>query len=368
MKIKTITCHDVYNAGASLQAYALVTYLNKLGHEARIIDYKPEYLSRHYRLWGGASGKYNKPLLRELYSLIKFPRRLKLKLGKRKKEYDNFTQKHLILTDKRYNSYEELLDNPPQADVYFAGSDQIWNTLFENGRDPSFYLQFAPENAVRASYAASFATDSIADEYKISVSKWLKELDFISVREESGVDIVEDMGIYNVVQVLDPVFLLSKEDWLNVLKPIDINEPYLLIYDFDINDKLAEFAKKLAKDMNLKIYSVLDNPNCDRSFSQVGPDGFVTLVKNAEYVISNSFHATAFSIIFEKQFFVFDRFENINKRMHDLLKAFKLESRLVLDDFDSSEINYNEIRNNINKQIGYSQKYIDKVLECANND
>ena len=128
MKIKTITCHDVYNVGASLQAYALVTYLRKLGHDAQIIDYKPDYLSNHYPLWGLGNPAYDKPVIRELYNLAKLPGRLKARNGKA--EYDRFTAEFLPLTPRRYTSNDDLKQNPPEADVYFAGSDQIWNCFF----------------------------------------------------------------------------------------------------------------------------------------------------------------------------------------------------------------------------------------------
>lgn len=164
MKIKTITCHDVYNVGASLQAYALVTYLRKLGHDAQIIDYKPDYLSNHYPLWGLGNPAYDKPVIRELYNLAKLPGRLKARNGKA--EYDRFTAEFLPLTPRRYTSNDDLKQNPPEADVYFAGSDQIWNCFFPNGKDPAFYLDFAPAGSVRASYAASFAMDDIPEEWK----------------------------------------------------------------------------------------------------------------------------------------------------------------------------------------------------------
>ena len=129
MRIKTITCHDVYNAGASLQAYALVTYLRSLGHEAEIIDYKPDYLA-HYRLTGINNPRYDKPVIRELYTLAKLPGRFKARHGKRKKSFDAFTKEFLPTTKRRYISNDDLKQNPPEADVYFAGSDQIWNCFF----------------------------------------------------------------------------------------------------------------------------------------------------------------------------------------------------------------------------------------------
>ena len=193
MRIKTITCHNVYNTGASLQAYALSKYLQNLGHDVEIIDYVPDYLV-HHRLWAVANSVYNKPVIRELYNLAKLPGRLCARYGTRKRAFDRFTDQYLPLTDRHYSSYEELISNPPDADIYLAGSDQIWNSLFLNGRDPAFYLQFAPGNRIRASYAASFAISQIAPEYQEQTKKWLSDFDYVSVREASGLTILEMMG------------------------------------------------------------------------------------------------------------------------------------------------------------------------------
>lgn len=369
MKIKTITCHDVYNVGASLQAYALVTYLKSLGHDAEIIDYKPDYLSHHYRLWGGASPKFDKPLVREMYSLAKLPGRLKAKGSKRKKEYDSFKENYLPVTAQRYTSNEELKSNPPQADVFFAGSDQIWNTKFPNGKDPAFFLDFVPDSAVRASYAASFAVNDIGDEWKSIVKERLEKLDFIAVREKSGVKIIENLGIDWSIQVSDPVFLLSRDQWEQIAVKPDLEEPYILVYDFDGNSMMEQMAKKIAAEENCRIYSVLACNYADRCFDQEGPLTFLGLIRGAQCILSNSFHATAFSVIFQKDFYVFMRHEGINTRMQDLMKDLGLSSRLVsgerVDELVVSSIDYQRVEEKRESMAAYSKKYIDEVLQFA---
>ena len=367
MRIKTITCHDVYNVGASLQAYALVTYLRNLGHEAEIIDYKPDYLSNHYRLWGLNNPAYDKPVLRELYNLSKLPRRIKARYSKRKKCFDTFTRDYLPKTQRRYTSNDDLKRNPPEADVYFAGSDQIWNCFFQNGRDPAFYLDFAPEGRIKASYAASFATEDVAEEWKPQVRQWLSGLDSISVRESSGVEIVERLGIPGAVQVLDPVFLLPKEEWEQMAQPLPQKEPFIFLYDFDRNDALGRTVRKLADQMGWKVYSYLTNPYADCCFDQYGPLTFLSLVKDAQLVMSNSFHATAFSLIFEQEFWVVNRQEAINTRMRDLTALAGVPERLrsafggdLLQPMD-----YARVRENLEKEIGDSQEYLKGVLRRA---
>ena len=364
MKIKTITCHDVYNVGASLQAYALVTYLRSLGHEAEIIDYKPDYLSNHYPLWGLNNFAYDKPVLRELYNLAKLPGRIKARCSKRKKSFDAFTRDYLPKTEQRYTSNDDLKQNPPEADVYFAGSDQIWNCFFKNGRDPAFYLDFAPAGSVKASYAASFATEDVAEEWKPQVRQWLSGLDYISVRESSGVEIVNRLGIPGAVQVLDPVFLLNREAWSAIEQKPEYMEPYVLLYDFDRNPEMVRFAQKLAAEHGWKLYSILPCEKCDRCFSQEGPLVFLALVHHAEFVVSNSFHATAFSIIFQKQFVVFDRREGINTRMRDLAYLSGTGNRLITQ-YESTVlgmIHYSLVQHKLDSTIENSKDYIAMVL------
>lgn len=364
MKINTITCHDVYNAGASLQAYALQTYLTELGHDVKIIDYKPDYLCGHYRLWGGVSPKFDRPLLRTIYSIAKLPSRIRRRRSKRKREYDRFTRNFLRLT-RRYDSNDELRDIHPKADVYFAGSDQIWSTFFQNGKDPAFYLDFAPKGSIRASYAASFAVDRIADGWEEQVKEWLLNLDCISVREEQGLNILKSLGIEKGQRVLDPIFLLSKdtwgsfaEQWVNPLK-----KPYVFVYAFNDDGSMAEFAKRVAKENNLEVVSYLANENISTDFSNEGPIAFLSLIKNAAIVVANSFHATAFSLIFEKDVYVFSRKENVNSRMKDMMNLVGLSNRYIPETFTEEKIDYTQVKEKLSVMLEISKEYIASVLK-----
>lgn len=368
MKIKTITCHDVYNAGASLQAYALMTYLQKLGHEVQIINYKPDYLSNHYNLWTISNPKYEKNvILKYLYLIIKFPKRFIDRQSKKKKLFDEFTKKHLNTTNEIYHSNEELKKSPPDADIYIAGSDQIWNSFFKNGRDPAFYLDFVPINKIKASYAASFATNKIVDKYKWQIIKWIQMIDYVGIRETSGVKLAKSMGITKAVQVLDPVFLLEKEEWEKLIKESCIKknkDSYLIVYDFDDNEDIKEICIEIAKKLNLKIFSFFSNNYADKVISNYGPIEFLSIIKNSSFVISNSFHGTAFSIIFEKPFFVINRKENLNSRMIDLLSMLDLEDRMIsrLEDYKQYSFKIN-VNKKLEKQINNSKQYISDILK-----
>ncbi len=360
MKIKTITCHDVYNVGASLQAYALCIYLQSLGHDVQIIDYKPAYLSRHYSLSRVNNPRFDKPLVRELFLLAKLPSRLKARLSERKKRFDAFRDTYLPLT-KRYDSFDVLKADPPKADVYVAGSDQIWNPLFPNGKDPAFFLQFTPEGTKRVSYAASFAGDSLRDEDRARMTPWLKSLHAVSVREKSGVALLETMGI-DGVQVCDPVLLLSKEKWETVATLPQIMD-YILVYDFESNSLIREAALALREQTGKSIVSVFANDYADVLLADLGPCEFVGAIENAAVVISNSFHATVFSLIFHRECFVVDRSEGINARMRDLLESVGMSDRLIGSaEINAKPIDWDAVDHKLAEQIAFSKAFLEKQL------
>lgn len=368
MKIKTITCHKVNNHGANLQAVALMHYLEDLGNDVEIIDYFPEYFKHFRPLYCGTPKYAANPVTRFAYICAKFPGRLKsyleYKKSDRKKNFEAFRDKYYRLTDT-YESFEELKANPPKADLYIAGSDQIWNTMMNNGKDPAYYLQFAPKNTTTATYAASFSVSEIPDELKEQTKKYIKSIDFVSVREKSALKILDDLGILNGQAVLDPVFLLEKKQWSKIESNIKLDDEYVLVYDFEGSDEVKNFAVKYAQKHNLKIYSLYKNEYCDKSFENFGPDVFLSLIKNAEFIVSNSFHATAFSLIYEKEFAVIKRQEGINSRMVDLLSSVGIDERIVDSYQEFNAIDFNLVKEKLEIEVEKSKGYLKKVLESV---
>ncbi|WP_372757871.1 polysaccharide pyruvyl transferase family protein [Mariniflexile sp.] len=366
MKIKTITCHDVYNHGASLQEHALLKHLESLGHDAETINYKPDYLSNHFKLWIVSNPRYEKNLaLKVAYLILKLPGRLKNL--KRKKNFDLFSKKHIKSTGKLYKSNDDLKNDIPEADAYICGSDQIWNSFFQNGKDPAFYLDFVPNNKLKISYAASFAIDAIEDNLKQFVKEKVSRLDYISVRESSAIKILEELEIKQTVQVLDPVFLLDKGYWETLSTP-KLADNYIFVYDCDSDPLIQKFVKLLKKKLNCKIITVNNNIKyADKDYSLEGPEVFLSLIRNAAFVVSNSFHAVAFSIIFQKQFTVFNRFEKINTRMRDVANLLEIPECLLTKEIEIDNFNYvidyNRIEPNLMALIKHSKNYIKHSLE-----
>lgn len=349
MKINTITCHNVYNYGATLQAYALQTYLQSLGNKVEIIDYAPGYHS--WSCWNipENSAVYklvsNNLFIHFLYACHRWIKHKRDTNIIRKNKFDEFDEKYLCLTAKHYVSYEQLKQDPPKADIYIAGSDQIWNPVGGTGLDPAFYLNFGEAGIHRISYAASFGVSILSEHQKDIIKNNLSCMDNISVRESTGLNILKSLNINSGVQVLDPVFLLDKATWLQFIagtkKVVERN--YVLIYDFFQDDpNIKQKAFQLKSFAGLNIVSVNDNgklPYADVNISDASPLEFLSLINNADVVISNSFHATAFSIILNKDFYVYPVIRHTNEsRMIDLLNQFHLFDRY----------NANEIQDSIN--------------------
>lgn len=360
MKIATITCHDVYNYGASLQAYALQEYCHGLGCDYEIINYKPDYLSQHYKLWTMANQRYGLPGIKQLYLLAKLPGRL-LALRKKRK-FDDFTSRYLHLTPERYDSYEALAANPPQADLYVAGSDQIWNTFFKNGHDRAFYLDFAPASKRRISYAASFATDRIHGGAEDFVKKQLANLDAISVRESSALALLNSLGYNGAKLVCDPVFLLSAQEWERLAGCAAADGSYIALYDCEKSKTLRDIALRLKERTGLPLHSVSSTAGSypDKNNSLGGPLEFLCTIIGARYVLANSFHALAFSLIFRKDFFIANRSESINTRMRDFLTYLDLSDRLISSpaEITCEPIDYASVSPKLTDLIQTSKQFI----------
>lgn len=360
MNVLIITCHHCYNAGASLQAYALQTYLRGVENEVRTIDYLPNYL-KHYKLFDSVPARYSKPIIKQLFLLYFLPRRIVALFDKSKRKYDQFKKHYLQLT-KHYSTYSELMNTPPQADVYIAGSDQIWNPKLSNGHDPAFYLQFAPIGKKRVSYAASFGVSKIADSHKNMIANWIKTFDYISVREKSGLEILKNLNISNAQLVVDPVFLLNAEQWRHIASPRLITQRYVLVVDYNRGKELRRFAQKIADRNNFEV--VAYNP-FDRDCIKGGPLEFLSLIIYSEAVVTNSFHATAFSVIFEKEFYVFRLKEwSINSRLYDFLSSVGLSNRVISNENDMicRKCDFSQANTYLENEIRISKQFLRDIL------
>ena len=207
--------------------------------------------------------------------------------------------------------------------------------------------------------------------YRAFVKEKLQSLDYISVRERSGLTILEELGITGGVKVMDPVFLLDKGTWEKLLdnkeKP---RGKYIFVYSFEGEALIRDCALALSKETGYRIFTLQNLGYGNQSYESAGPIEFLNLIYYAEYVLSNSFHATAFSIIFQKKFWVFNRKENINSRMQDLTEMLGISERMIaqIDDFCkqiNKELPYENIDKKLLREVRASKEYINMVLGNA---
>ncbi|MBR3134849.1 MAG: polysaccharide pyruvyl transferase family protein [Clostridia bacterium] len=367
-KVGIITFHRAENYGAMLQAYALQKTLKKCGYESYIIDYRDKNIERKYSLLrlekNGIKSKIREFAIKLLFfykNLIK------------KSRYKEFIKNYYQLSEKEYKSESDLKDNYPKYDCYIAGSDQIWNEIITKGIKDVYTLNFGDKKINRITYAVSIGTEKISKSQQIVLGEKIKSIDKISVREESAKRVLSKITDKDIEISLDPTFLLNKREWEKLIKNRIIKEKYILVYTKEVNPNVKKIVDYISKVTNINVVhfdkKCRYNNELKNCYSS-GPIEFLNLIKNAELIITNSFHGTAFSIIFEKEFFTIPD-TIVGSRMTDLLKKLKLEDRMLYNDnelkqrdMDSifREVNYNNsnaiLKNGIEESMNYLRKSI----------
>ncbi len=337
-KIGILTFYNTINYGAICQLYALQQAFIKLNYFSEVVLYPGVKINRS--MMGNI--RY---ILHKIWKLFLYVLKLnKKRLKKRQTFMDSFINNGNIL----YKSTHDLYKIPPDYDIYIAGSDQVWNPYITD-YDEAYYLSFAPVEKVKVSYAASFGVSEIPTKDREKVSYLLKKLDLISVREQHAVEIVKHLSGRNAELSLDPTLLLSKEEWSDLASKADdkikqrAKKKYILCYympgDKLVNQSITSIAELLKDRTKMEIISIGKkeyhklNP-FENGIYDAGPLDFIYLFQNASYVVTNSFHGTAFSIIFEKTFFVPVNNKNSgskerSSRIVSLLESIGLDSRIV---------------------------------------
>lgn len=358
MKIGIITFHRAINYGAVLQSYALQYYLNKLGIDAEIIDYKCQYLEKRYRKFYKSSNGIKGIISGILYYYIR---------SARINSFNKFRKENIKISQKNI-SKNELPYVGNQYDYIITGSDQVWNPKQSN-YDMSYFLDFVPANK-RISYAASLGTITMNDINIKICKKYLPKYRLISVREEYGADIIENLLNKKVTTVLDPVFLLSENEWMKfIYKKRIVKDSYIFVYC--LHEKSCySMATELSKRTNKKIVCIPDSLKTKikgkKDFT-AGLEDFLNYIYYADYIITDSFHASAFSIIFKKQFSIILKTEkkDLNGRLTSLASEFNIQKKLVYNNqyLDiNDEIDYEKIKYIMEKKKRHSKKFIESII------
>lgn len=377
MKIKTITCQHVHNYGATLQAYALQSYLESCHHSVEVIDYRRPGHTR-YEMFAPIYDDCKASRLIKKYPYFSFilttlKNAKQFRTWGRKGAFERFDRKYLHLTQNIYRNLEELQSAEIDADVLIAGSDQIWNTDMGNGTDRCYYLDFGKTDVIRISYAASFGISQLPNSQIDFVRKQLSRFDCLSVREKSGVHILQNQLYLEGIQVCDPVFLLSRVEWISRLQLEYVCKPYIFVYDFGHNNsRVKMITQQLSKEKGLKIVALNDlgnTPYADVQVNNAGPIEFLQYLLSASYVISMSFHATAFSVIFQKNFVTFPLISQRNPtRMTDLLEKAGLMNRFAPESIYAfeSRVDWDEVETRLISMIKSSKTYLSESIVKKN--
>lgn len=318
LKCKIITIHHIHNFGSVFQAYSLQKYLQQQGHDVQLIDYRPAYYD---------AGK------NKLKTLVGKVLNLKPYLT-RKRKFESFVRKYENLSHKGFTTCEQLqraYENT--ADVLIAGGDQLWNNYHPCGRDDAYKLTFA-HSGKKLAYGTSMGRDNFTEEELAALAGQVADLKHIMLREKCTVDMLAKHTAVPVAHVIDPVGLLEKDAFLQMAKKPKLEEPYAVMYLADSSPLLDAAVQMLSQKMGLKIVHICGFRKkcfCDHFVKDAGPEEILGYIANAQFVLSASFHATMFSLLFGKPFATLLPGEKTNARIEDLLKLVGLENRILRD-------------------------------------
>lgn len=339
-KIGIVTLNHGYNYGNKLQNYAMVEVYKKNGFIVETISFEPVKQENKLKL-------EFKKIKDSLFNRNKLYRANKFK---------EFNKKYLNMTSKIYNNNNYMDINEHEYELFSVGSDQVWNSYFWDFS--TFYLlDFVKDNNKKFAYAASFGVEDINEMYSDKFSENLKKFKDITVREQSATKLVKKIAGKDAKLVLDPTMLLEKNEWLQFIKSGEYNEDkeYVFIYFLGKKD---ENAVKMIEELKQK-YKIIDLNDIHNKYYKSNPNEFLYLLKNSKIVLTDSFHASVFSIIFEKPFVVFDR-NSVTKKMNS-----RIETLL-----NELELKHHKYSSNMNESVIFDNKYdnANRILRSKRNE
>lgn len=372
-KIGILTINDYTNYGNRLQNYAVERIVKSFGYQPEtILNNTVDIKKKEKNKFLNKLKRIKSMSVQNIYSRLKNKimnrryKRIREKLIKdRINNFKFFSNKYLNETDFKISRNDIPDDLNKRYQFFITGSDQVWNPTFLHNSEIDF-LRFAPKEK-RIAFSPSFGVAKIPKKHKPKFAEWLSGIEFLSVREEAGANIIRDLLNRDAKVLVDPTMLLSKEDWLKISKFFN-NKPskYLLTYILsDLNKEDEKSIKLFAKRNDLEIINLVDI-NSPRYYS-VSPNEFIDLICNASLVLTDSFHASIFSILFQKPFLVFNRKDTSLSqvsRLNTLLNKFDYKDRLANNftklDNDVFEIKFSHVDSILTKEREKSIKFLEK--------
>lgn len=367
MKIGILTYHRAENYGALLQAYGLKTYLQSLGHDVSFVDYWPDYHNEYFELFSLQRFKKvgMKAKLVMLYNLLFYFAR-----KKRKQNLQSFMYSKLGLPKKaRYSSKNDVCN---EFDAVFYGSDQIWRKQGMPSHPGFDFWYYASSNVVanrKIAYAASIGPINLTSEDEEMLKKQLSNFSQISVRESSLQDLLTSFGVKSQI-VTDPVFLLNPEQWRKLIPSnSDQKGKYILMYNLLGSNETVVFAEQLSQNYHLPIIEISKRYGLKELGSRYNHTAkvevFLSLIDNAAYVVSNSFHGVALSVILEKQFYAVGMGDKAD-RVKSLLKLLDIQDRYIESnqyETETGSIEYKAVKELLSSMRSSSLDFISESLQ-----
>ena len=385
-KLGICACYQHKNYGSQLQSYATTVELARRNIDFEVIRYKkkitPILLIKSLpRLLNPVFINDRIIETSQKKMMLKLHPQLAQNNAVRNAAFDKFSQSRFKKLSPVYYGYEQLKEQSKKYTAVMVGSDQLWSP---SGITSNFYnLMFADDNTVKISYATSFGVSQINPRYHKIYNTFLNRLNFISVRENSGKKIVEELSSNKAEVVCDPVILLDAEQWLDEIPNERLyDEPYIFAYFLGKSAEYRDAVTKFAKQKGLKIvtephmdsYNKADENFGDYTPFDIGPAEFVNLIRNAEYVFTDSFHGSVFSMLYQKQFLVFNRYSDNsssskNSRIDSFCKNYGLSDRRYNGNIADVEnkINYEAVLGKVDEHRQKSKAFLDRALACFDN-
>lgn len=387
-KVGIVSCYFKYNYGSMLQAYATQQVLDNMGIENETIN-----IDENIDFARGKKKYYftqitNIPFIKAKIGMVKlkFQKKLKKDLGKnislREKKYKEFEKKFRLT--QAYKTYAELTEKCKDYTSVLVGSDQLW--LPVNVVADYYTLNWVPGDVNKISLSTSFGVSQVPNKYRQDYRKFLSRIDYLSVREDAGIKLVKDLADKNATLVCDPTLLLTKQEWMSIQaeEPI-IKDKYILCYFLGNNISHRKFAERLKKKTGLKIVSLnhadeyvkYSDIFADETPYDIGPSEWINLIRNAEYVCTDSFHGTVFSLINNTKFFTFERYRSknskvsTNSRIYSLLRIVGLEERIIsgaenVDDVLKYNIDFDRVNKQLDEFRNESKNFLENALKIKN--
>lgn len=370
--IGIITYHHYYNYGTMLQALALQEKVEQLGYQAELIDFKQDNsLSRYEML---------KLRIKRMPVYIKERKKYRAladsreKIKEKNELFEQFYKTYLHVGKKKYTTTQQLMENPPVYDGYVVGSDQTWNPFVANSPE-AFFLPFVENKSKKGSYGPSLAVKSLSDEKEKEYRKKLSNFSFLSCREQDGAQLLSRITQKEVKCVLDPTLLLSAKEWGKYCEFEIPKEPYISVYFLGEKSEHRRAVEKIQKLTNWKIISLpaayLEMENNDYKKVWGGPKEFLSLIRGAALICTDSFHGTMFSINFQRNFFSFCKSSDSeesseNSRLYSALNIFGLSNRIIhnMDNLTAEDISidYKNVIPILEEQRRDSIEYLENML------